>query len=89
MTSLLPGSGEKRLGLQAIREMHYAFARTAILVASIPLLRLFTQLAHRALTPLELAACADTGPPTLTVDLSMVVSTAQGRIRVLSEVAGG
>lgn len=88
MTSLLPTSGEQQLSPQAILDIGYAFARTAKLVASIRP-RLFTHLAHKALTPLELAACADTGPPAITLDLSMLVNTAQGRIRTVSKVAGG
>jgi ubiquinone/menaquinone biosynthesis C-methylase UbiE len=61
MTSLLPGSAEQKLTPQAILDMNYAFARTAILVASVRL-HLFTHLANQALTPVELAACADTVP---------------------------
>lgn len=61
MTSLLPGSGEQKLTPQAILDMNYAFARTAILVAFVRL-RLFTYLANQPLTPVELATCADTVP---------------------------
>jgi hypothetical protein len=61
MTSLLPGSGEQKLTPQAILDMNYAFARAATLVASVRL-HLFTHLANQALTPVELAACADTVP---------------------------
>ena len=79
MVSLLPGPGEQQLSRQAKLDLSYAFACTAILVASVPF-RLFTQLAHQALAPLEFAACADTGPPAITFDLSLLVNTAQGRI---------
>jgi hypothetical protein len=88
MISLLPGLSEQQLSLQAILDLNYAFARTAILVASVPF-RPFTQLAHRALTPLEFAACADTGPPAIPLALSLFVNAAQGRIRTASGVADG
>ena len=48
-----------------------------------------SQLAQRAPTPLEFDACADTGPPAITVHLSRLVNTAQCRISTVSGVAGG
>lgn len=59
MTSSPLGHGEQKLLPQTILDMNYAFARTAILVASVRL-RIFTHLAKKALTPVELAACTDT-----------------------------
>jgi SAM-dependent methyltransferase len=59
MTTFLPGHGEQKLSPQTILDVNYAFARTAILVASVRL-HIFTYLANKALTPAELAACADT-----------------------------
>lgn len=55
------GYGEQKLLPQMILDMNYAFARTAILVASVRL-HLFTFLAGKTLTPAELAIYADTLP---------------------------
>lgn len=55
------GHGEQKLLPQMILDMNYAFARTAILVASVRL-HLFTFLAGKTLTPTELAAYTDTLP---------------------------
>lgn len=52
---------EQKLLPHTILDMNYAFARTAILVASVRL-HIFTHLAGKALTPAELAADADTLP---------------------------
>jgi precorrin-6B methylase 2 len=51
----LPDHGEQKLLPQAILDMNYAFARTAMLVAAVRL-HIFTRLARCALTPAELAA---------------------------------
>jgi len=51
----LPDYGEQKLLPQAILDMNYAFARTAMLVAAVRL-HLFTHLATCALTPAQLAA---------------------------------
>jgi len=61
MTEEQKGHGEQKLLPQVILDMNYAFARTAILVASVRL-HLFTFLARQALTPAELAARADVLP---------------------------
>src|SRR5258707_15114318 len=61
MTEEQKGHGEQKLLPQVILDMNYAFARTAILVASVRL-HLFTFLARQALTPVELAARADILP---------------------------
>ena len=61
MTSLLSSHGEQKLTPQPLLDMNYAFARTALLVAAVRL-HLFTHLSKKALTPAELAACADVVP---------------------------
>lgn len=55
------GHGEQKLLPQTILDMNYAYARTAILVASVRL-HVFTFLAGKALTPAELATYADILP---------------------------
>lgn len=57
----LPEHGEQKLLPQAILDMNYAFARTAMLVAAVRL-HLFTCLAHHALTPAEVAARTGMAP---------------------------
>ncbi|GCE09924.1 class I SAM-dependent methyltransferase [Dictyobacter aurantiacus] len=59
MTSSRPNSNEQKLLPQAILDMNYAFARTAMLVASVRL-HLFTHLAEKALSPAELASRTQT-----------------------------
>ncbi|GER90268.1 O-methyltransferase [Dictyobacter vulcani] len=59
MNSSVPGQGEQKLLPQVILDMNYAFARTAILVASVRL-NLFTYLADNALSPDELATLTAT-----------------------------
>jgi SAM-dependent methyltransferase len=55
------GHGQQKPLPQSILDMNYAFARTAMLVASVRL-HIFTFLATQALTPTELAARADILP---------------------------
>lgn len=57
----LPEHGEQKILPQAILDMNYAFARTAMLVAAVRL-HLFTCLAHHALTPAEVAARTGMAP---------------------------
>src|SRR3989442_2958610 len=61
MTPSLSSHGEQKLTPQPLLDMNYAFARTALLVAAVRL-HLFTHLSKKALTPAELAACADVVP---------------------------
>ncbi|SRR6266567_1421460 len=61
MTSSLSSHGEQKLTPQPLLDMNYAFARTALLVAAVRL-HLFPHLSKKALTPAELAACADVVP---------------------------
>jgi hypothetical protein len=61
MTEEKRGHGEQKLLPQTILDMNYAYARTAILVASVRL-HVFTLLAGKALTPAELATYADILP---------------------------
>lgn len=59
MTASLSGHKEQKLLPQMILDMNYAFARTAMLVASVRL-RVFTHLAEKALTSVELASLTGT-----------------------------
>ncbi|MGH2639633.1 MAG: class I SAM-dependent methyltransferase, partial [Rhabdochlamydiaceae bacterium] len=61
MTSHFPSHDEQVPLPQIILDMNYAFARTAILVASVRL-HLFTHLANQAQTPAELAVSAEMLP---------------------------
>lgn len=54
MTEKQKGHEEQKLSPQSVLDMNYAFARTALMVASVRL-HLFTALAGKALTPAELA----------------------------------
>src|SRR5947209_3936764 len=98
MTFSLSSHGEQKLTPQPLLDMNYAFARTALLVAAVRL-HLFTYLSKKALTSAKFAARADVVPKPdaeaffapRVIDLfpvvfpTMLVNTAQGRIRTVSE----
>ena len=100
MTFSLSSHGEQKLTPQPLLDMNYAFARTALLVAAVRL-HLFTYLSKKALTSAKFAARADVVPKPdaeaffapRVIDLfpvvfpTMLVNTAQGRIRTVSEIA--